>query len=160
MYSPTWRSLRPSYQPASAQRLLLNLFEEASPSLRRTFSITSPHHASKGPKILSKPSPNPARPSRGPASTTYKPFSQTLAERSNPTLLYQAASHRVYILGCYSLGIVLSGWILHAVNQVYNYPPINFSKFLKVMYYGVCVLAIGMSGILFTRVGGILFAAF
>ncbi|KAL8694982.1 MAG: hypothetical protein Q9218_000454 [Villophora microphyllina] len=57
----------------------------------------------------------------------------------------------MYMVGCYSLGIVLFGWIVHAINQIYNYPPINFSRFFKGMYYGVCVIAIGMAGVFIMR---------
>lgn len=155
MFSPIWPSFRSSHQPISAQPLLLNHFKKASPYLRHSFLITSRRHASRVPQISPKPRPSktPARPSRGPAGTTYKPFAQTLAERSNPTLLYQAASHGTYIVGCYALGIALSGWALYAVYQIHQHPSITFAVFLKVIYYGACVFAVGLSGILVTRVG-------
>ncbi|KAL9587516.1 MAG: hypothetical protein Q9212_000218 [Teloschistes hypoglaucus] len=151
MLLPIWPSFRSSHQPISAQPVLLNRFKKPSPCLRRSFLVTSRRHATKPPQISPKPSKTSARPSRGPAGTAYKPFAQTLAERSNPTLLYQAASHGPYIVGCYALGIVVSGWALYAANQIYKYPSITFAKFLKVVYYGACVFAVGISGILLTR---------
>lgn len=40
-------------------------------------------------------------------AVTYESLNNRLAKRTSPTLLYQAASYKPYVLGCYSVGIAL-----------------------------------------------------
>ncbi|KAL8960713.1 MAG: hypothetical protein Q9193_002629 [Seirophora villosa] len=75
----------------------------------------------------------------------------TLASRSEPTLLYQGNSTTIYRLGCYTVGLLCFGWSLHAVYQMFFYPPSFMNRFLKSMYYGLCGLAVGMAALFLMR---------
>ncbi|KAL8944750.1 MAG: hypothetical protein Q9211_000466 [Gyalolechia sp. 1 TL-2023] len=91
------------------------------------------------------------KPRKAPPSSTYKPFTQTIAERSEPTLLYQGGSVTTYMAGCYSIGLLIIGWTVHAAGQIYYHPPPFFNRFLKIMFYGVCVIAVYMGTIFIMR---------
>ncbi|KAL8733793.1 MAG: hypothetical protein Q9181_003441 [Wetmoreana brouardii] len=142
MLSHTWLPFRSAPQP------FLKHLQASSPCLRHTFATTSRHNVAKKTTLLPKTYQFTPKPTKAPATNTYKPFAQTLAERSNPTVLYQSSSHTTYMVGCYGIGILMFGWVLHSVNQVYNYPPINLAVYLKSLFYGICFIAGGM-GVLF-----------
>ncbi|KAI4167815.1 MAG: hypothetical protein LQ343_006887 [Gyalolechia ehrenbergii] len=133
---------RLSQTSVTPRRFLFSYFQRTSPCLRSTFSTTR-QCASKKTRSVSPPK-IPSKPRKAPPSSTYKPFTQTIAERSEPTLLYQGGSNTIYIAGCYSLGLLILAWTVHAAGQVYYHPPPFFNRFLKSMFYGACVLTVSM----------------
>ncbi|KAL9601130.1 MAG: hypothetical protein Q9219_002729 [cf. Caloplaca sp. 3 TL-2023] len=118
---------------------------------RCDFSTSIRQCAAKKVHAPSKALKHAPKPTRAPASSSYKPFSQSLAERSEPILLYQGASNTIYMLGCYSLGLLISGWSIHSSRQIHNHPPPYFNRFLRIMLYGVCALAAGMGALFIIR---------
>ncbi|KAL8910836.1 MAG: hypothetical protein Q9171_003925 [Xanthocarpia ochracea] len=132
-------------KPVSAQRLLLLKQPKGSlPCLRRTLSTSIRQHAAKNTKLATKP-PRPnqiaSKPIKGPASGNYKSFNQTLADRSEPLLLYQAASHTIYMAGCYSVGLLIFGWIAHTTSLIHTWTPVKYGPYLKVGYYSMLAMA-------------------
>ncbi|KAI4161394.1 MAG: hypothetical protein L6R39_000066 [Caloplaca ligustica] len=134
--------------PTSIEQLLIR---NCSPCLRRTFSSSIRQHVAKKTKPIPRPAKYTHKPVKAPASPAYKPFAQTLADRSEPVLLYQGASTTVYKAGCYTLGLLCFVWSVHSTRQMWYYPPPYFNRFLKGMYYGVCGLAIAMSAFFIMR---------
>ncbi|KAL8952738.1 MAG: hypothetical protein Q9222_001387 [Ikaeria aurantiellina] len=127
------------------QTLVLKQYSPSRRCLQSRFSTSSLQNAAKKTKALSKaPNSSPKFIAKAPLNSTYKPFTQILAERSDPTLLYQASSHTVYMVGCYSLGLLSLAWAIHAVIQVSTHPPKYFGRVLKGMYYGMCAFAVGI----------------
>lgn len=137
-----------SSKPASFQRLLLR---QCSPCLQRTLSSTPWRCAAKKAKSPPTSLQYTHKPARTPLSGTYKSFAQTLASRSEPTLLYQGNSTTIYRLGCYTVGLLCFGWSLHAAYQMFFHPPSFMNRFLKSMYYGLCGLAAGMAALFLMR---------
>ncbi|KAL8943140.1 MAG: hypothetical protein Q9216_001270 [Gyalolechia sp. 2 TL-2023] len=132
------------------QRLLFRHFQPNSPCLRSTFS-TAGRCASKKPKGSYQPPRISQKPRKAPPSSTYKPFAQTIAERPEPTLLYQGGSNKIYMTGCYSVGLLILGWSVYSAGQIYSHPPPIFNRFLKIMFYGVCVLSVFMGSTFLVR---------
>ncbi|KAL8705762.1 MAG: hypothetical protein Q9201_001108 [Fulgogasparrea decipioides] len=151
MLSHTWLPFRPPQRSLSAPQPFLKYLQASSPCLRHSFSTTLRHNVAKKARTPPKTYQPPVKLTKAPATNTYKPFAQTLAERSNPTVLYQSSSHTTYKVGCYSIGILMFGWVLHAVNQISNYPPKNFPVYLKSLFYGICFIAGGMGLLFFLR---------
>lgn len=147
---------RLSQTSVTPRRFLFSYFQRTSPCLRSTFSTTR-QCASKKTRSVSPPK-IPSKPRKAPPSSTYKPFTQTIAERSEPTLLYQGGSNTIYIAGCYSLGLLILAWTVHAAGQVYYHPPPFFNRFLKSMFYGACVLTVSMGTFFIIRVKQLLWA--
>ena len=137
--------IHPGQKPISQHLIARN-------GLGQTLPITLRRLASKAAKTTPKAPLRAGKSVKAPASNAYKPFAQTFAERKTPTLLYQASSHTSYMLGCYSVGIVLIVWAAHTTNQMWHYPPIKFASYLKAMFYGICTVSAGMAVIFFKRV--------
>lgn len=136
----------------TAQRSVFRRFHPISPCLRSTLSTTGRCSAKKTRAAYRSPKP-PPRPGKAPPLSTYKPFAQIIVERSEPTLLYQGGSNKIYITGCYSVGVLILGWAVHAAGQMYYHPPPFFNRFLKSMFYGFCVIAVYMGTLFMIRVG-------
>ena len=150
-------SVRFHLQALPAQRLLFSQLEHNLPCLRRTFSTSIRQCAAKKPKSVAKPAkPHhiPSKPVRGPASSSYKSFNQTLADRADPVLLYQAASHTIYMAGCYSIALFLLGWIAHSTSVIYGWEPVKvkYGMYLKIGYYGMIAITGGMAAVFIIRV--------
>ncbi|KAI4156193.1 MAG: hypothetical protein LQ341_000039 [Variospora aurantia] len=137
-----------SSQPALMQRLLLR---PRPPCPQCSLSSASRRWAAKQAKPPSRSSQYTPKPTRIPSSVTYKSFAQTLASRSEPTLLYQGTSTTIYRLGCYTVGLLCFSWSLHATFQMYSYPPSFMNRFMKSLYYGLCGLAVGMAALFLMR---------
>ncbi|KAL8783037.1 MAG: hypothetical protein Q9213_004934 [Squamulea squamosa] len=142
---------------ASAQPFLQKQIQYEFLHLRRTFSTTIRQYAIKSSKSAAKIpgsyriSPKPIA---GPASSSYKSFNQTLADRSKPVLLYQAASHTIYIVGCYSIGLLIIGWIAHTVSTIkliHSLTPDKYGAYLKIGYYTMVVMAGGIAVVFIMR---------
>ena len=148
-------SVRFCLKPVSAQRLLFRNLKLNSPCLRRTFSTSIRQCAAKKSKSLAKsarPCQVPSKPVAGPVSSSYKSFNQTLAERSEPVLLYQAASHAIYMAGCYSIGLLIFGWIAHTTSLIHSWTPVKYGYYLKIGYYGIIAIAGAMAMVFIIRV--------
>ncbi|KAL8812309.1 MAG: hypothetical protein Q9223_000106 [Gallowayella weberi] len=122
--------------------------------LRRNFSQSiqrnaarNPKPATKAPKIYQAPS----KPIRSPASGSYKSFTQTLAERSEPVLLYQSASHTIYMAGCYGLGFLILAYIVHVIPMIKIWTPTGYGRYLKIAYNGMLAIASGVSMVLIMK---------
>ncbi|CAO1597894.1 hypothetical protein XANCAGTX0491_001685 [Xanthoria calcicola] len=147
-------SVRLHLKAASAQRLLFSHLDHTLPCLRRTFSTSIRQYAAKRPKSIAKvarPAPMASKPPGGPASSSYKSFNQSLADRSDPVLLYQAASHTIYMAGCYSIGLLIFGWIAHTTSLIHSWPPVKYGSYLKVGYSVMIAMAGGMATLFIIR---------
>ena len=112
---------------------------------RRSFQSGARQLASKkSPALAKKTHPSSSSTSRtAPLSKSpgvaYKSFSDVLAARSSPTLLYQASAPLLYITGCYILSgfcFFYAGWNFYAI---YLNPPETLGSWLPIMIGGVCV---------------------
>ena len=132
-------------KPVSAQPLLLlKQPKDSLPCLRRTLSTSIRQYAAKTTRLATKPPRSnqiASKPIRGPASGNYKSFNQTLAERSEPLLLYQAASHTIYMAGCYGVGLLIFGWIAHTTSLIHTWTPVKYGQYLKIGYYSMLAMA-------------------
>ncbi|KAL8999470.1 MAG: hypothetical protein Q9169_001675 [Polycauliona sp. 2 TL-2023] len=68
-----------------------------------------------------------------------------MAERAEPFLLYQSASHTIYMAGCYSIGLLIFGWIAHTTSLIHSWSPTKFAPYLKTGYYITSAMAGGMA---------------
>ncbi|CAL8575493.1 hypothetical protein XPA_001413 [Xanthoria parietina] len=147
-------SVRLHLKAAPAQRLLFSHLEHTLPCLRRTFSTSIRQCAAKRSKPVAKvarPAPMASKPPGSPASSSYKSFNQSLADRSDPVLLYQAASHTIYMAGCYSIGLLIFGWIAHTTSLIRSWPPVKYDSYLKVGYSVMIAMAGGMATLFIIR---------
>lgn len=148
-------SVRLHLKAAPAQRLLFSHLEHTLPCLRRTFSTSIRQCAAKRSKPVAKvarPAPMASKPPGSPASSSYKSFNQSLADRSDPVQLYQAASHTIYMAGCYSIGLLIFGWIAHTTSLIRSWPPVKYDSYLKVGYSVMIAMAGGMATLFIIRV--------
>lgn len=148
-------STRLHLKAVSAQRLLWRQLGHNGPCLRRTFSTSIRQSAAKKSKPIAKPARPyqiPSKPVGGPATSSYKSFNQTLADRSDPVLLYQAASHTTYMVGCYSIGLLIFGWIAHTTSLIHTWSPVKYGMYLKVGYYSMIAMAGAMATVFIIRV--------
>ena len=87
----------------------------------------------------SSPSTLRAAPLNKSPGAAYKSYSDVLAARSSPTLLYQASAPLLYITGCYILSgfcFFYAGWNFYAT---YLNPSESLGSWLPIMIGGVCV---------------------
>ncbi|KAL8766104.1 MAG: hypothetical protein Q9209_007002 [Squamulea sp. 1 TL-2023] len=144
-------------KPASARLFLQKQIQYNIPHLRCTLFTTIRQYAVKSSKPASKTPGSyriPPKPSVSPASSSYKSFNQTLADRSKPVLLYQAASHTIYIVGCYSIGLLIIGWIAHTastINLIHTLTPNKYGVYLKIGYYTMIAMAGGVAMVFIMR---------
>lgn len=150
MFSHPRILFRSSQTSQTPRRFLFRQIQPSSPCLRSTFSTTRQYLATK-PRTAYRTPKTPPRTGKPPPTISYKPFAQTIAERSEPTLLYQGGSNKIYTAGCYSVGILILSWTVHAAGQIYYHPPPFFNRFLKSMFYGFCVIAVYMGTLFMIR---------
>jgi hypothetical protein len=90
-------------------------------------------------------SPQPkAKPTSSHASTpafgSYSTFISNLASKSHPTLLYQAPSHRLYIISAYLAGACCLAYAIWNVNNVVLKPPEGLYKWIPYAFGVICFL--------------------
>ena len=118
----------------------------------RSLSLSASQPAFKNSAMISKRVNNiskayrKAPPATSSARSTYQSYADSLANRSSPTLLYEAPSPNLYITGCY---ILSSACFAYAGTNFYNTylnPPEHLSTWIPVMVGGVCI-AVGLFGV-------------
>ncbi len=87
-----------------------------------------------GPKVK-RPDPN----QLNAKTTNYRSFAETMALRPSPTLLYQAPSHTVYIVGSYVIGGFCLAYAGFNFYSHYLLPPEGLAPWVPIAFGGVCV---------------------
>ena len=106
-------------------------------STRRLANKRPPQPAKKANAVMQKSSRTaPAGRSSGGG---YKSFSDVLAARPSPTLLYQSSSPILYITGCYILSGFCFGYAGWNFYSTYLHPPEMIGYWIPIMVGGVCV---------------------
>ena len=91
-------------------------------------------------QLNSKPQ-TPARPlqaSKG-SQAGYESFSESLARRSSPTVLYEAPSPYLYMTGCYVLATACFAYAGFNFESTYLHPPEQIGYWIPIAVGGVCV---------------------
>jgi hypothetical protein len=93
-----------------------------------------------------KPMPNTSarllQPSKR-SRTRYESFSDSLARRASPTLLYQAPSPHLHIAGCYVLSTACFAYGGFNFYNTYLHPPEYIASWIPVTVGGVCIAMVG-----------------
>ena len=98
------------------------------PALRQasTKSKTTQSHT-KSPTPISSPSP-------------YQPFAATLAQKSHPTVLYEAPSHTLFIVSSYGGAIFCFSYATFTFWSNYLHAPAGLSAWVPIAFSGICFL--------------------
>ncbi|KAI9823901.1 MAG: hypothetical protein M1832_002219 [Thelocarpon impressellum] len=73
-----------------------------------------------------------------PPQATYRSFAEKLALKPSPTLLYQAPSHTLYVVGSYAFGLFCLSYAGFNFYAHYLHPPPGLSPWIPVAFGGVC----------------------
>jgi hypothetical protein len=75
---------------------------------------------------------------------TYQSYATTLAQKSHPTLLYQAPSHTIFMICCYSGALFCFSYAGFNFWTQYLVPPESLASWVPIAFAGVCfVMAAG-----------------
>ncbi|KAI9838535.1 MAG: hypothetical protein M1819_004844 [Sarea resinae] len=139
LQSTILRALRPSTQSPSQTRLFsrtpLSRLAARKPSSKKAPSAHQQPAAATASKkaatgTISSPPP--------PKTTRYQSFADSLALRPEPTLLYRAPPHGLYITGCYAFGgfcFIYAGYNFYTM---YLRPPASLPKWVPMAFGAVC----------------------
>ncbi|OTB20585.1 hypothetical protein K445DRAFT_313059 [Daldinia sp. EC12] len=134
-------SLRPSIRTTNVPQWLR---PSSTRACGRSFATTGLRFAfpKQSPTVPIKLSPTP--PAK-PVQTPVLSFAQKLAEKSSPTILYEAAPHRVFLFSSYTAGVFFVGAAaINIIVNVYNLP--------EGLHWIVSV-GFGMMGVLLAAAG-------
>jgi len=70
---------------------------------------------------------------------SYESFSESLARRPSPTILYEAPSPYLYITGCYVLATACFVYAGFNFESTYLHPPEQIGYWIPIAVGGVCV---------------------
>ena len=87
--------------------------------------------------------------------SAYQSYADSFANRTSPTLLYEAPTPNLFIAGCYTLSAVC---FVYAGTNFYNnylHPPEHIGAWIPVMFGGICIAA-GVLGVRFIFGVGVL----
>jgi hypothetical protein len=70
---------------------------------------------------------------------SYESFSESLARRPSPTVLYEAPSPYLYITGCYVLATACFAYAGFNFESTYLHPPQQLGYWIPIAVGGVCV---------------------
>jgi hypothetical protein len=84
-------------------------------------------------------SPNKS-PALTPPPSIYQPFASTLAQKSHPTILYEAPSHTLFIVSSYAGAIFCFGYATFTFWSNYLHAPAGLSTWVPIAFSGICFL--------------------
>ena len=118
--------------------------------LRCTFTSSS-HQLAKSfrvPQRVPKPSSKPALPYK----STFNAYTEKLASKASPTLLYEAPSHAFYKTGWIALGSFCLTWAVINWNNHYMHPLEGTPAYMPIIMGTACVAMVAGAGWCFLKV--------
>ncbi|KAJ5054742.1 uncharacterized protein L3040_001007 [Drepanopeziza brunnea f. sp. 'multigermtubi'] len=108
------------------------------------------HTSQTARKIIQKqPSLTPITPIKGPtpaSHTVYQTYASQLAQKSHPTLLYQAPSHTAYMIACYGTAGFCFTYATISFWSNYIMAPPDISKWVPIAFGGISFLMAALGG--------------
>ncbi|RFU31772.1 hypothetical protein B7463_g4542, partial [Scytalidium lignicola] len=74
------------------------------------------------------------------APPVYQTFAATLAQKPNPTLLYQAPSHTLFIFSSYTAAAFFFSYAGISFYSNYLFPPPDLSTWVPIAFAGICFM--------------------
>jgi hypothetical protein len=136
-----------SRQPFQASQALKQLFSlprsstlnarqiSNSAILRAAKKVRAPKFPTTKPKTVTSPTSKLAN-----SQTAYKTFAEQLAEKTHPTLLYQAPSHLLFKISSYAGGFFCISYSTYNFWAHFLFPPEGINQYVIYAYGGIVVL--------------------
>ena len=147
--------LRPSTLRSSSVGLrpsnLLRQLQIVESHLRCTFTTSSSQLAAKKvrvPQNIPKPASNTALPYK----SAFNAYTEQLASKASPTLLYEAPSHAFYKTGWIVLGGFCLTWAVINWNNHYMHPLEGTPAYVSIIVGTACVAMVAGAGWCFLKV--------
>ncbi|KAL3419632.1 hypothetical protein PVAG01_08130 [Phlyctema vagabunda] len=80
--------------------------------------------------------------------TTYQSYAALIAQKSHPTLLYQAPSHFLYYFACYGGATFCFAYTAWNFESSVMNPPPGINEYVPIAFGGICLLMASLGGYL------------
>ncbi|KAH8815898.1 hypothetical protein F5884DRAFT_665298 [Xylogone sp. PMI_703] len=109
-------------------------------------------------KSTSKPTPSTSTTTSKPKPSvlTYQSFAANLAQKANPTLLYQAPSHTLFMISSYSAATFFFSYAGISFYSNYLHPPPGLATWVPIAFAGICFMMGAFGGWMMLGPAGII----